>query len=54
MDVLELLDGGSTNAEIATRLFISTRTVETHVASLLTKLGAANRAELRDRIRQTP
>jgi DNA-binding CsgD family transcriptional regulator/tetratricopeptide (TPR) repeat protein len=49
MDVLQLLSAGLTNAEIAARLFLSPRTVETHVASLLAKLHAANRTELRGR-----
>jgi DNA-binding CsgD family transcriptional regulator len=47
MDVLALLVEGLTNQEIANRLFVSPRTVETHVANLLAKTGARNRAELR-------
>ena len=35
-----------TNAEVAARLFISVRTVESHVSSLLRKLGAQDRREL--------
>ena len=35
-----------TNAEIAARLFVSERTVESHVAALLRKLEATNRREL--------
>jgi predicted ATPase/DNA-binding CsgD family transcriptional regulator len=38
-----------TNAEIAERLFISVRTVESHVSSLLRKLGAADRRALAGR-----
>ena len=38
--------GGRTNAEIATELFIGLSTVKTHVASLMTKLGARNRVEI--------
>jgi DNA-binding NarL/FixJ family response regulator len=46
MDVLRLLEDGLSNADIGTRLFLSPRTVETHVANLLTKSGASNRVEL--------
>src|SRR5207342_2147549 len=46
IDVLEALAERLTNAEIATRLFVSERTVESHVAALLRKLQAANRREL--------
>ena len=42
--VLRLLGRGSTNAEIATELCVSTGTVKTHVGSILAKLG------LRDRV----
>ena len=43
-DVLRLLGEGGTNAEIGERLFISARTVQTHVANILVKLGASSRA----------
>jgi DNA-binding NarL/FixJ family response regulator len=39
--------GGATNREAATALFISVRTVETHVASINRKLGVHTRSELR-------
>lgn len=45
-DVLRLLALGHTNKEIARRLYLSVRTVETHRASLLRKLGASSRADL--------
>ncbi len=45
-EVLALIGARLSNAEIARRLFISVRTVESHVSSLLRKLGAANRREL--------
>jgi len=37
---------GRTNAEIADELHISLSTVKTHLASLMTKLGARNRVEI--------
>jgi non-specific serine/threonine protein kinase len=44
-DVLVLLTRRLTNPEIAAQLFISPRTVATHVEHLLAKLGAADRRE---------
>jgi len=44
-EVLRLLAEGMTDREIAGALTISTRTVETHVSSVLHKLGARNRVE---------
>jgi predicted ATPase/DNA-binding CsgD family transcriptional regulator len=44
--LLALAPDGSTNAEIAARLFLSVRTVESHVASLLRKTGAHDRRAL--------
>ncbi len=46
MDVYLLVAQGFSNADIATRLFISPKTVETHVASLVNKTGQAGRREL--------
>ena len=45
-EVLRLLALGHTNQEIATELFISVRTAETHRAHIMQKLGLASRAEL--------
>lgn len=45
-DVLRLIALGHTNAEIAEKLFISVRTVETHRAHIQQKLGVSSRAEL--------
>ncbi len=45
-EVLAAVAEHLTNAEIADRLFISVRTVESHVSSLLRKLQAADRREL--------
>jgi ATP/maltotriose-dependent transcriptional regulator MalT len=42
-EVLELLDEGLTNIQIADRLFVSPRTVENHVSAILTKLGSSTR-----------
>jgi DNA-binding NarL/FixJ family response regulator len=45
VEVLELLAEGRSNKSIAERLTISDQTVKFHVASILAKLGAANRTE---------
>ena len=48
-EVLAALGEHRTNAAIARQLHISVRTVESHVSSLLRKLGAADRHELAER-----
>ena len=45
-EVLELVGERLSNKDIAARLYLSPRTVEKHVASLLLKTGAADRAAL--------
>ena len=45
-EVLVTVARGRTNAEIADELHISLSTVKTHIASLMTKLGARNRVEI--------
>jgi DNA-binding CsgD family transcriptional regulator len=53
-DVLAALGEHLTNAEIAARLFISVRTVESHVSSLLRKLQVIDRRALADHDRPAP
>jgi DNA-binding NarL/FixJ family response regulator len=44
-EVLRLLVAGRSDREIAAALFVSPRTVTTHVGNVLAKLGVANRTE---------
>jgi two-component system response regulator NreC len=46
LQVLSLLALGHTNQEVARRLYVSVRTVETHRARVRDKLGTETRAEL--------
>jgi len=46
VEVLRMIALGHTNAEIASALFLSVRTVESHRAHIQQKLGRATRAEL--------
>ncbi|MFE9575422.1 ATP-binding protein [Nocardia sp. NPDC006044] len=48
-EVLALVGQHRSNAEIAAQLFISVRTVETHVSALLRKVGVADRRALAGR-----
>ena len=43
--ILEMISKGATNAKISTSLYISERTVKTHVTSIFRKLGLNNRLE---------
>jgi predicted ATPase/DNA-binding CsgD family transcriptional regulator len=49
--VAELAAEGVSNKEIASRLFVSERTVETHVYNILNKLGVSSRSKIRDWVR---
>jgi DNA-binding NarL/FixJ family response regulator len=44
--VARLVAEGLTNKEIGSRLFISERTVDSHVRSILNKLGFSSRAQI--------
>jgi NarL family two-component system response regulator LiaR len=44
-EVLHLITEGMNNREIAEKLFISEKTVKTHVSSILSKLGLADRTQ---------
>jgi non-specific serine/threonine protein kinase len=44
-EVTELIAVGLTNRQIAERLFIAQRTVDTHVSHILAKLGCSNRSQ---------
>jgi len=46
MDVLKALAAGDTDAQIAENLFISVRTVKTHIQNMREKTGFRNRTEL--------
>ena len=46
LEILALIAGGLTNAEIAARLFISPLTCKSHVSRILTKLDARDRTQL--------
>ncbi|MEZ4569537.1 MAG: response regulator transcription factor [Thermomicrobiales bacterium] len=46
LEVLKLIVNGKTDNEIAESLFISPRTVSTHVGNMLGKAGVSNRVEL--------
>jgi len=45
VEVLRLVAGGKTDRDIAEALFISARTVTTHVSNIFNKINAVNRAQ---------
>ena len=45
-EIARLIADGMTNKEVASKLFISNRTVETHVTNMLNKLGLSSRTQL--------
>jgi DNA-binding NarL/FixJ family response regulator len=44
VEVLRLVAGGLTDADVAQQLFLSTRTVSGHLRSIYNKLGVSSRA----------
>jgi non-specific serine/threonine protein kinase len=46
LEITQLIAAGLTNRQIADRLFIAQRTVDTHVGHILAKLDCANRAQV--------
>jgi DNA-binding CsgD family transcriptional regulator len=52
--VAGLVASGQSNPEIAAKLLVSARTVQTHVSHILAKLGARSRAEIAGKAPWTP
>lgn len=53
-EILQLIDEGLSNKEIAQRLFIEVRTVKNHVHNILEKLHVRRRGEAAARMRRLP
>ena len=54
LEIAQLAAQGLTNKEIGERLFLSHRTVGTHLYQLFPKLGITSRAALRDALTDLP
>lgn len=52
LDVVSLVAEGLTNKDVAARLFISPRTVQSHLAHVFTKLGVTTRTQLAQEARR--
>ena len=52
--MLRLVVAGSSNKEIAARLYLSPRTVEKHVENLLRKTGSRSRTQLMAAVGREP
>lgn len=53
-EVVDLVSGGLSNPEVAARLYISRRTVETHLSNVFRKLDLSNRTQLAAAALQRP
>jgi DNA-binding NarL/FixJ family response regulator len=53
-EIASLAATGLTNREIGKQLFLSPRTVSTHLYRIFPKLGVSSRAALRDALAQVP
>ena len=49
-EIADLVAHGHTNRKIAAQLFLSEKTIESHLTSVFAKLGVASRAQVAERI----
>lgn len=54
LEIAQLAAAGLTNKQIGERLFLSHRTVGTHLYQIFPKLGITSRAALRDALKDLP